>query len=96
MLHGEAVSIGMVMAARLSEKLGYLKKEDTERIQHLLESFELPVQLDLNFAEVVQTMKKDKKREGDAIHMVLLDHIGHAFTQKINYKQLEELIHDLC
>ena len=40
-------------------------------------------------------MKKDKKREGDSLHLVLLEQIGKAFVEKINYNQLEELIHDL-
>jgi 3-dehydroquinate synthase len=95
MLHGEAVSIGMVLASRLSEKLGLLRHEDVLRVQRLLERFQLPVATDLQIHEMIAAMKRDKKREGDAIHMVLLDRIGNALTRKIAYNQLNELLHDL-
>ncbi|MBN1158657.1 MAG: 3-dehydroquinate synthase [Bacteroidales bacterium] len=96
MLHGEAVSIGMMLAARLSEKLGFLEGTAVIRIEQLLRNFALPVSLNLDPDQVINTMKKDKKREGDAIHMVLLDRIGYAFTHEIDYKQLEGLLYDLC
>ena len=40
-------------------------------------------------------MKKDKKREGDAIHFVLLESIGKAVTKKIDYTHLEKIVNDL-
>ncbi|MBN2482469.1 MAG: 3-dehydroquinate synthase [Bacteroidales bacterium] len=95
MLHGEAVSVGMVFAARLSERLGFLDGKGVIRIEELLRNFRLPVALNLDADKVINAMKKDKKREGDAIHVVMLDRIGHAFTREIEYKQLEELLYDL-
>jgi len=40
-------------------------------------------------------MKKDKKREGGSIHMVLLENIGRAVTKKITYDELQKIIYDL-
>jgi len=93
--HGEAVSIGMVLASKMAEKLGHLGHSDVERITRLLEKFNLPVSLDLNMTKVIESMKKDKKRKGDMIYFVLLDKIGHAFIQPLSYKHLEEIINDL-
>jgi 3-dehydroquinate synthase len=94
-LHGEAVSIGMVLESELSHRLGYLSQSDTVRIKNLLMRLHLPVKPTADIRKAFEAMKKDKKREGDSIHMVLLKQIGKAFVQKINYNQLEELIYDL-
>jgi 3-dehydroquinate synthase len=94
-IHGEAVSIGMVLASRLSVALGYLPEADATRITNLLERLQLPVKPAVDIEQALAPMKKDKKREGDSVHMVLLKHIGEAIIEKIPYNKLEELIHDL-
>lgn len=94
--HGEAVSIGMVMAAKISESMGLLKGKDTELIINLLSKFGLPTQLPSEAGPLMKAVKKDKKREGEKIHFVLLTEIGNAKVIKISYPKLEELIHDLC
>ena len=93
--HGEAVSIGIVLASRLSEKMGLLSSHESESIRTLLEKFNLAVSLRVNMSDVIKTMKKDKEREGDMIHLVLPDRIGHAVIKATHYKTLEELIYDL-
>jgi 3-dehydroquinate synthase len=93
--HGEAVSIGIGLASKLSEKMGYISHADVIRISMLLESFGLPVSLEINMSDVIDSMKKDKKREGNMIHFILLDRIGNAIINPLSYKYLEELINDL-
>lgn len=95
MLHGEAVSIGMALAAKLSEKLGFFSEKDTKRIIDLLNKLGLPTHIDLNLTDIFEAMKQDKKREGDSMHLVLLNRIGDAFDYKITLKKLEELVNDL-
>ncbi|MFO7657775.1 MAG: 3-dehydroquinate synthase [Bacteroidales bacterium] len=95
LLHGEAVSIGMVLAAKLSEKLGFLSNKEFQRIYALLSNFGLPVDVNLEMNKVFSAMKQDKKREGDSIHLVLIEQIGEAFTYKTKLTKVEELIHDL-
>ncbi len=94
-LHGEAVSIGMVLAAKVSEKMGMIAGKDTQRIVEVLKAYNLPVEPNIEIVSLFDAMKKDKKREGDFIHLVLLESIGKAVTKKITYKQLEEIIDDL-
>jgi 3-dehydroquinate synthase len=95
MLHGEAVSIGMTLASELSVRLGLLENSGSQRIRSLLEKFNLPVAINVDPGHVLAAMKKDKKREGDAVHMVLLTQIGNAVIHTIRYNQLENLIYDL-
>jgi 3-dehydroquinate synthase len=95
-LHGEAVSIGMVLASKASVKLGLLSPTDAERVEKLLVSFRLPVKLNLEKNKVYDAVLKDKKRDGDFINLILLDKIGSAVIQKVSIKTMEEIVNDLC
>ena len=90
--HGEAVSAGMVLASKLSEKKGYLQSEDSIRLSNLLENFRLPVELEFNRQQVFEAIGKDKKREGDSLKFVLLKKIGAAVVNEISIQELENLL----
>ncbi|MGA8848691.1 MAG: 3-dehydroquinate synthase [Dehalococcoidia bacterium] len=91
-LHGEAVAIGMMGAAKLSQQLGLLPSAAVERQQALLQKFGLPTSLrteaasqrrdrklsnlKLSLAGVTRAMELDKKVKGKAIRWVLLQDIG--------------------
>jgi 3-dehydroquinate synthase len=93
--HGEAVSAGMVLAAKISEARGMLAHADILRIKSLLEKAGLPVKAKAKAGEVVETIRKDKKRQRDDLHFVALSGIGRAEVIRIPYHELEEHIHDL-
>lgn len=97
--HGEAISIGMVLAAKLSETRGTLARADVLRIELLLTSFNLPTEIESNrdaiMDAIMDAIRKDKKREGTAIHFVLLNGIGNAIIETIGVTELEEAIFDL-
>jgi len=86
--HGEAVSAGMVLASKLSERKGYLQTEDTARLSNLLEKFNLPVRLNFNRTQVIEAIGKDKKREGQSLKFVLLKKIGEAVVTEITIQAL--------
>ncbi len=90
--HGEAVSIGMVMAANLSVQRNLLTREEAERIRNLLTRLQLPVSMPANKEKIGDAVKKDKKREGQGLHFVLLKAIGEAVVQEIPYRELEALL----
>ncbi|NJM15254.1 MAG: 3-dehydroquinate synthase [Bacteroidales bacterium] len=94
-LHGEAVSIGMVLASKLSVQLGLLNKKDAERIKNLCSSMKLPVETGPDTKDLFGPMKRDKKREGNSIHMVLLSKIGDAQVKQVALNDLEKLVYDL-
>jgi len=93
--HGLAVSMGMVMAARMSVARGMLSSEETGRIEKLLLNYGLPVQPPNNSDALLEAIKKDKKRVGKEIEFVFLREIGKAEVIKISYQELEAQIKDL-
>ena len=78
--HGEAVAIGMVLAARLSARLGLAPAEDGARLAHLLARFGLPVALDppIDPQRLLGHMRLDKKATGAGLRFVLWHGIGRA------------------
>jgi 3-dehydroquinate synthase len=78
-LHGEAISIGQILAARLSEKILGLPAADVERIRALFERAGLPVEAHFNAAQkqkLLAAMKLDKKVSAGEIKFVLARQIG--------------------
>jgi 3-dehydroquinate synthase len=92
--HGEGVALGMIAAARISERVGYLEAGDRERIESLIGGAGLPVRLGaaLSVAGISARLKMDKKKKGNVIHFVLLKKIGMPF---INGGIEETLIADV-
>jgi len=93
--HGEAVSMGMMVAAALSVRKGYLAEADAARLKTLLERLGLPTHLDVDRETALDALKRDKKREGDAIHFVLLKGIGEAAVERIGLDELAAAVAEL-
>lgn len=80
-LHGEAVGCGMVMAADLSHRLGWLDGASRDRIKRLVHAAGLPIIApDLGEARWLELMEVDKKNEGGAIKFILLKPLGTAIV----------------
>jgi 3-dehydroquinate synthase len=78
-LHGEAVSAGMVLAARLSAMINGLPQRDVECIAALLHRLDIPTAPPrMAFAQWMALMRRDKKVEREAIRFVLLERLGRA------------------
>lgn len=82
LMHGEAVSIGMIYASVLAEKLNLITHQETERQVQLLEALGLPVALPegvrLDPNEIIERMKLDKKTVGGKLRFVLPTCIGRV------------------
>ena len=90
-LHGEAVAVGMLMAAHLSN----LDKDGIDRIKNLLIKANLPTTINQKTTEkeLRQTMLIDKKNIDNNIHFILLKSIGYAFiTSDYNDNELSEIL----
>jgi 3-dehydroquinate synthase len=84
-LHGEAVSIGMVRAALLSEEKGYSTVKDTARIINLLREFNLPTGLpDFPTQAYCEVMMRDKKVRDGGINFVFNKGIGRCIIERVN------------
>ena len=90
--HGEAVSAGMVLASELAVKKEALALKDSNRLADLLDNYGLPVRLKFDGNEVLESLRMDKKREGDLIYFVLLREIGNAYVEEIAIQELEALV----
>jgi 3-dehydroquinate synthase len=78
--HGEAVAVGMVLAARLSSALGLAHAADGERLRALLQRYRLPTAIPagLDPAALVARMRLDKKAQASGLRFVLWDGAGKA------------------
>ena len=93
-LHGEAVAAGMVQAAKLSQKIGWLTTEDVERIKRVLTLANLPITppaIDVQTA--LGLMGHDKKVKHGQIRLILLKSLGEAvLTNDFDAKLLTEVL----
>jgi len=82
-LHGEAVAAGIIMAANLSRRLGWIGEADVVRIGNLLERAGLPIVAPTLGAEkYLELMGLDKKVQDGKIRFVLLKAIGQAVVSE--------------
>jgi 3-dehydroquinate synthase len=93
--HGEAVSIGMVFAANLSVRRGLLSNGEAGELRRLLTRLHLPVEIPIDKKNVCDAVKKDKKRQGQGIHFVLLKSIGQAVVEELTIEEVEAAIDDM-
>lgn len=98
--HGEAVAIGIGLAAKFSAKLGILEARTAQAIisfiddcgyyQQIAEAFSKIAEAKQNFApeKLLETMCHDKKNSGGQINLILLKSIGNAYVHKNAPKQI--------
>jgi len=86
LLHGEAISIGMVMAFELSARMNLCEREDVERVAVHLDQMGLPVSLagiapplNLTADKMITLMRRDKKAVSGTMRFILANGIGEAF-----------------
>jgi 3-dehydroquinate synthase len=79
--HGQAVAIGMVTAARISNQMGILDINEVIKLREVIEQAGLPTEMpDLKPEEIIQAMKHDKKVRENTVRFVLLKSIGDVFV----------------
>ena len=77
--HGNAVAVGMVFAAELSNLLGYIDRDLVDYHRSLLGALELPTSWGGgSWSDVLALMHRDKKARGNMLRFVVLDRIGHV------------------
>lgn len=89
--HGEAVSLGMMYAARISEEMNNFYSEDVHRLKNLLQQYNLPVEMKTDRDAVWNKLLADKKRKGDDMQFVLLNKIGNGVVNNISLTQLKDI-----
>ncbi|HZC68896.1 MAG TPA: 3-dehydroquinate synthase [Nitrospirales bacterium] len=91
--HGEAVAIGMVVAARLAERLGLADASVGTRIRALVERTRLPADLPpYSTSALIRAMRQDKKVQDRRIHFVLPDRIGHVVVRPVEEPEIQRAL----
>jgi len=90
LLHGHAISIGMVYASKISQVLQGFK--DAGLLVDTLKKYGLPTNMHFDIEQAMQIMQKDKKKSNAGMQYVLLKKIGQAVYETIPMKSLEKLI----
>ena len=90
--HGEAVGTGLVLAAKLSVKLGLLAKSEAVTIEETVAAAGLPVKCPIPVTDLAEYMKKDKKRDNRTIRFVLLQGIGKPVVYNIGIESLKGVL----
>ncbi len=94
-LHGEAISLGLVAAARLSVCYGGLSEKENDRLIASLRAFDLPTHLDgeLSRHDILEAMSRDKKFEEGQVRFVLLHRLGEAFvSDEVPLRAIEDAL----
>jgi 3-dehydroquinate synthase len=86
LMHGEAVAIGMVFAAKLSAEM--LKFKGVDKLIQLIERYGLPTTAGYNKQKVFDVLVSDKKREGEQMNFILLEKIGKACIRKLPLQEI--------
>ena len=100
-LHGEGVGCGMVMAARLSERLNLVDAAFVERLKRLISRAGLPTEAPIlyeqdNAGRYLELMRVDKKSEGGELRFVLIDGPGKACVRTAPDALVREVIDACC
>jgi 3-dehydroquinate synthetase len=98
LLHGEAVSLGIVAASAISVNKAGLPRDQRDAIIELLQRFDLPTHLPPNFPreKILGALPHDKKFEGGKIRFVVTPHIGTAhITNDVTLNDIREAVEQL-
>ncbi|MBD5642523.1 3-dehydroquinate synthase [Clostridium botulinum] len=102
--HGESVSIGMMVAARISEKLGYLSKQDVKEHMDILSALKTPTKIPSNIkiSDIIDRIKLDNKKDINGIRFVVLQDIGKcintdgSYMIKVPFNIINDAIEETC
>ena len=89
--HGEAVAVGLCCVASVAERMGKLSAEERLRIESLCARYNLPTELPEPIEKLLKAIRKDKKREGDKLHLILPTAIGAVEDLALGFDEVEKL-----
>ena len=93
-LHGEAVAAGMVIAAEVAERLGWITASEVCRIQHLISAFSLPTSAPdgMDYQAFMRHMQHDKKVKSGKIRFVIPKQLGLAVVTELSQEVLIDIL----
>ncbi|MDO4222665.1 MAG: 3-dehydroquinate synthase [Acinetobacter sp.] len=93
-LHGEAIAVGMVMAADLSQRMGMISVADVERVKAIFRRANLPTRCpEIPLDDFLAYMSHDKKVLNGQLRLIVLKQLGQAFiTKQFELEQMKQSI----
>ena len=104
LLHGQAVAIGLVAQARLGERLGFISKENVQRVERLCERAELPTRIPdyIDREKLLDKLYTDKKVRDGKLRFVFQKEIGEMvcfggndYGRQITREQIAEILREM-
>lgn len=92
LMHGEAVSIGMMLACEVAEARGELEAGTKEALEEALNKYELPTRGKYDMDEISHLMRNDKKADGDTINFILPIRVGECRPWRV---EIDDIIGDI-
>ena len=89
--HGEAVAMGMVLAARAGEAMGLTEPGTVNALCRVLTTQGLKTEYPGDLMSLFPLLSADKKSAGDGVQMVLLRRVGEAFTRHVAFEDLKKI-----
>lgn len=90
--HGQAVGIGLNMAARSAYSLGLCNQEIVRKIEYVTQLFTLPTRTEIPAEIISKAMLTDKKRSGDMLKLILPCDIGKCMQYIVPVSELEDIV----
>ncbi len=90
--HGEAISIGMIYATKLSIAMSGLTEEAAALLEKTLIQYKLPAQANIEWEKIEPLIQLDKKKKGNGIRFILLEAIGKGNIQEISLETLQRIL----
>ena len=89
--HGKSIAIGMQMAGKLSEQLGYCNQSTYQKLYAAIEAFDMPLDSKFSINSLVGLIAKDKKKVDSDIDYIFLKNIGQASIERIPLSTLNKI-----
>ncbi len=93
--HGAAISVGMIMAARISEEIMDFYSTELDKLRLLFLQYGLPIAYKIDKEKIWNSLLMDKKRSKDSMNFILLTTIGNGVVQPISLVQLKDLLEQI-
>ena len=93
--HGQGVALGMVLIAKLGEKLGYHSSDLTQRLERCIAAHGLPTHYDGSISKLADAVLRDKKRAGDTIRLIFVKNPGQADIVPLPVEQFLQLLSEV-
>lgn len=94
-LHGEAIAIGMMCAAKIANQLGFISEKLVERHRKLIIRAGLPLKVEgIGIESIIERISLDKKARGEANNFVLLKGIGKPVVAEVSLEVVRDVLKD--